>query len=34
MPMLQLLKSQLEQLVASGKGAIDWSAISTAAAAH
>ena len=31
MPMLQLLKSQLEQLVANGKGAIDWSAISTVA---
>jgi 3-hydroxyisobutyrate dehydrogenase-like beta-hydroxyacid dehydrogenase len=31
MPMLQLLKSQLEQLVADGKGAHDWSAISTVA---
>ena len=31
MPMLQLLKSQLEQLVASGKGSYDWSAISTVA---
>jgi 3-hydroxyisobutyrate dehydrogenase-like beta-hydroxyacid dehydrogenase len=31
MPLAQLLKSQLEQLVSSGKGSIDWSAISTVA---